>query len=468
MNTQNTSNFAPEALTEVQTKSMNNFMESTQKFQKAMMGGHLADKGTGIYNEWLQGQFNIMNAASSGAATATTNNTLYNQDYYKNWYTNQMSMMKNMVDSNQGFYNQFLNFGKSTQATQDSYGTMNSAWTGMYNNYMSTINNMYTNMNNMMPNSTTKDAFTTMFQTQNVYLKMQELMQPVITAMQSMKTGNCDMDAVKNMFDMNQYKTVTEKMFEGFYPTNNNFKPMFESYIKNIESYFTNNTTTQKDFTAQYHTMFQNWPSLMGADFNKMNGIMNTYTTNVFGKTMEPMLNMLTPSSEKSQIEATINIVDKMMSYYTKQAQMQYLLYTASQKSAEQSIASLTEKMKNTTGTEPVNFQEFFAEWVSSSEKIYTDLFASDEFSTAKSELLNVSLGIKKDLESQFETQFAALPIVNRTEMDELYSTVHTLKNKIKELESQLKHTSPLTHSTTTGSTTASTTEEVKATTKKK
>ena len=463
MNTQNTTTFAPEAVVEAQTKSINNFMESTQKFQKAMMGGHIKEKGTDIYNEWLQGQLNIMGLANTTTgATTNNNNSLYNQDYYKSWYGNQMNMMKQMVDSNQGMYNQFINFGKPMQTVQDSFGGMNGTWTNMYNNYMSTINNMSTNFTNMLPNSTTKDAFSTMFQTQNVYLKMQELMQPMMTAMQNMKAGTWDATAMTNMFDMNQYKQVTEKMFEGFFPTNNNFNPMFESYIKNIESYFANNTATQKDFSAHYQNMLKNWPSLMGTDFNKMNDVMNTYSTNVFGKAMEPMLNMITPSKEKEGVETMINVVDKMMSYYTKQAQMQYLLYTASQKSAEQTVSMMTEKMKtSTTATTPVNFQEFFTEWVASNEKIYTDLFASDEFSTTKSALLNVSLGIKKELETQFETQFASFPIVYRTEMDELYSTVNTLKNKIKELEAQLKHTTPLTHTTT------ATTEEAKAAKKK-
>jgi hypothetical protein len=464
MNTQNTNPFATEAIADAQTKTMNNFMESTQKFQKAMMGGHIKEKGADIYNDWLQGQFNIMGTTANTATAATMPNaSLYNQDYYKNWYATQMNMMKNMIDSNQGMYNQFINFGKPAHTIQDSFGGMNTTWTNMYNNYMTTINGMYTNMNNMMPNSTTKDAFTTMFQTQNVYLKMQELMQPMMTAMQGMKTGSFDVDTMKNLFDMNQYKQVTEKMFEGFFPSNNNFKPMFESYIKNIESYFANNTATQKDFTAQYQNMLNNWPNLVGADFSKINTMGHTYATNVFGKTMEPLLNMITPSKEKEQVEMMITIVDKMMSYYTKQAQMQYLLYTASQKSAEETVTMMTEKMKMTTGTEPVNFQEFFTQWVNSNEKIYTDLFASDEFSSTKSDLLNVSLGIKKELESQFESNFATFPVVYRTEMDELYATIHTLKNKVKEMEAQLNHTAPLTHTAATSAeTTAKTTAKKK------
>jgi hypothetical protein len=58
--------------------------------------------------------------------------------------------------------------------------------------------------------------------------------------------------------------------------------------------------------------------------------------------------------------------------------------------------------------------------------------------SSLKAEVTSLSLAIKKDLETQFESQMAVYPFVFKSDMNEIYQTIHDLKNKVKSLEAQL------------------------------
>ena len=154
-----------------------------------------------------------------------------------------------------------------------------------------------------------------------------------------------------------------------------------------------------------------------------------------------------------------------------KLAQIQYLLYTTGQKVAEEVATTITEKAK--TNDFSFSVQPFFNEWVKINEKHYSELFGTDTFSKLKAEILTLSLDVKKNIEKQFENRIEHLPLVVKSELNELYQTIHDLKKTIKNLEAKfnaIKTTetkttdSPVTAATSTTKTTAST---VKTTTKK-
>ena len=81
--------------------------------------------------------------------------------------------------------------------------------------------------------------------------------------------------------------------------------------------------------------------------------------------------------------------------------------------------------------------QELFSEWVKVNESLFTDLFSSEEFSKVKGETLNLSMEVKKHFEKQFENNFRHFPVVFRSDIDELYKTIHDLKKQVRELKSQ-------------------------------
>ena len=82
--------------------------------------------------------------------------------------------------------------------------------------------------------------------------------------------------------------------------------------------------------------------------------------------------------------------------------------------------------------------QELYNEWIKVNEQLFTELFASEEFSKIKGEALNLSMDVKKQFQSQFEKMFENFPLVFKTEVEELHKTIYDLKKQVKELQAKL------------------------------
>ncbi|MCX6186657.1 MAG: hypothetical protein NTU43_06620, partial [Bacteroidetes bacterium] len=78
-------------------------------------------------------------------------------------------------------------------------------------------------------------------------------------------------------------------------------------------------------------------------------------------------------------------------------------------------------------------------------------------YSKMMSEVSGMQLTLKKKIEASMEKSMEHLPLINRTEMDELYKTIYELKKRINMLESQLDV------ETTTEATEASSTSKTSA-----
>jgi hypothetical protein len=276
-----------------------------------------------------------------------------------------------------------------------------------------------------------KNVFEQMFQSQNVMLKMQEFYAPFQKAMQ---TGQFNMDTFKKMMDPAEYKKNMENMFAGMMPQNN-MKEFFDMYAAQMHNLFGNSQNLTKEMRENMENMMKSFPQLFNADMGKMMNVYNQMSDNMH-KTMAPFVKMMAPGKEKENMQASFETMDKMAIYQIKNAQLQYLMLTTGQKAVEKTMEMVTEKFQNQT--EITSFNKFFQEWVNLNEGSYVELFNSEEFSALKAEVTSLSLAIKKDLETQFESQMAVYPFVFKSDMNEVYQTMHELKNKVKSLEAQL------------------------------
>lgn len=426
-----------DAMVESSSKAVNNWVETAQKAQKAALSGTSLEKNSELYKEWLNNQMSIFrnitlnNDDQKEGTNPTENNNNNVEDFYKNWYNQQMNSFKQMTDFNQNLMNAFSNFGKPASEVNANFTNMNQAWTSIYENWMNTMNNTYNNLSNTMKGGLNKNVFEQMFQSQNVMLKMQEFYAPFQKAMQ---TGQFNMDTFKKMMDPAEYKKNMENMFSSMMPQNN-MKEFFEMYASQMHQMFGSSQNLTKEFKENMDNMMKSFPQLFNADMGKMMNMYNQMSDNL-QKTMAPFVKMMAPSKEKERIEASFETLDKIAIYHIKNAQLQYLMMTTGQKAVESTMEMVAEKFKNQT--EITSFNKFFQEWVNLNEGAFIELFNSDDFSALKAEVTSLSLAIKKDLETQFESQMAVYPFVFKSDMNEIYQTIHDLKNKVKSLEAQL------------------------------
>ena len=430
---------------DVQSKTINNWVETTQKFQKAFTGGSIAHEGQNIYKDWLDRQTGLLNGITSGTTvnnttTTTTDNTTnvfgYNkpEEFFKNWYTQQMDAIKKMTDFNQSIYNSFSNFGKTSNDYVNNFTTMNNSWTTIYNTWINTLNTSYETLMKTFPTTLNQDTFKNMFETNKMYLKLQEFYQPLLKAMQS---GTYTTDTFTTYYTPETYKNLTEQMF-GTYFNNLNMKDVFDSSIKNIHNFFTTNNNLSKEYYTQMQSISNEFPNLISGDFAKLSALY-TNVNNVFGKTFEPLLKLVTPGKEKETIEANIQLLDKISEYSVRQSELQYHFYTTTQKAFETTAKTTYEKFSTTTNaTETLAFNDFYNEWLKINETLYTDLFNSNEFSKIKGDVISIGMDIKKHFEKQFETMFNVYPVAFRSEVDELTKTIHDLRKQVKNLEVRL------------------------------
>ncbi len=416
---------------EAQTQAINNWMDSAKKVQSAFVSGSIATEGQSIYKEWMDKQTSLFNGLQADSKGSEAFNKP--EEFFKNWYTQQMDGVKKMTDFNQSIYSSVSNFGKSGSDYATNFSSMNNAWTNIYNSWTSALNTSFDTLVKTMPNSLNKDAFKNIFESNQTYLKLQEFWQPAFNAW---KGGDFSAEAYKNYFNAEAYKKVSEQLFGNNFNSANT-KEVFDASIKNIQDFFANNNHLGKEYYAQMQNIAKEFPQFIGGDFARLSSFYQNMN-NVFGKTFEPILKLVAPGKEKENVEANIALLDKISEYSVKQAELQYQLYTTSQKAVESAAKTAFEKFGALKPTEAQSFTEFYNEWVKINETLFAELFASDEFSKAKGDVLNIGMDVKKHFEKQFESAYSAYPIVFRSEVEELNKTIYDLKKQIKNLETRL------------------------------
>ena len=429
-----TNNPIIDSMLEAQANVLNNWMESTKKMQSSFSNGSVPHEGQNILKEWFDKQMSILNGMQQNSTSAFGNNGQNPQEFFKNWLNSQMGYTKQMTDFNQSIMNSFSNFGKPANEYMTNFMTSNNAWTNIYNSFMNTLNSSYDNMYSNVNGTFNKDIFKNFVQGNQVYTKMLEFFQPMLSAMQK---GQFNMDEFKNFFKAEHYGNLTKQMFGDFY-TGGNLKEFYDNSMKQAHDFFANQNNLSKEYYAQVQNMGKEFPHLFSGNFDKVKDAFSNYT-NVFSKTFEPLLKVSTPGKEKENIEAVIAFMDKMTDYSLKQSELQMALQNTMRKSVEDVAKKYADKFQNPESfTKVPDTQEVYNEWIKTNENLFTELFASEEFSKIKGETMNLSMDVKKHFEKQFESMFANLPVVLKSDVEELQKTVYDLKKQIKELQSKL------------------------------
>jgi len=424
-----------DSMIENQSKIINNWVDTTKKMQRAAADGNAMEKSANLYNEWLGNQMSIFKNITLNKENETTSqeSSQHNaDDFFKSWYNSQVTLVKQMTDFNQKMYAQMLNFGKPQEEVSAQFENMNKAWTNMYNNWTNTLHSTYENLSSSMKSGMNKDMFSSLYNNNQVFLKMYEAFQPMMKAFNS---NGFNADQLKDMMSAEFYKSMTEKMFESFFPKND-FASMFEMYQTNMKNMMGNSSNISKEMMENYSAMMKNMPEMFAnSDMSKM---MKTSTElmDLYQKPFSQMMKMMNPGKEKHMMEAMVATMDKVNEYQLKQSQLQYLLYTTAQKSMETSIQNNMNKVSE--NTEVGNFNIFFNEWVSTTEKAFTELFATDEFSQLKAEVTTLPMSIKKDFDTQMTTSLENTPFAFKSDMDEVYKNIYDLKKMVKHLQKML------------------------------
>jgi polyhydroxyalkanoate synthesis regulator phasin len=431
-NTSETTKSFFDTMANTQKQMFDSWTSAAEILKKSVINNDATGKSADHFKNWYDSQMAFFNNPGAefvkGAAAFNTNNPM---DFYTNWYNTQMKMVEE-------WYAKSKEAGKTAmeqvkpfmpEEVKKNYDTaMNT-----FSTWSETMKKSYEDMASNMKNGLAREAFSGMFSNNDTYMKMYSLFSPLMSAIQN-KSFTPDM--MKNLVSPEAYKEMMDKMF--------NFAPaqIKDMYEKNIALFSGNFKKAMESGKSMFDSAKENSGNMFantGNDFFTNLLSQHQSVSESLKNTMSPFLKLMTPGTERTQLENMAAISDKLALYSIKNAQMQYMTYTAGNKAVESLGEKIYKNMQD--GVQYKNFMEIYNEWLSINDKVYVELFSTDEYSKLQAELSTISLTLKKEVNGQLEKMFVNLPLVPRSEMDELYKTVYELKKKINTLEKQLDGT---------------------------
>lgn len=401
-----------ESFAEMQKKATETFTNAAETMQKAMMNGKV-DFNSDFFKKWYDSQMDWFNQAQG----ENKNNQALS--FFTNWMNSQMEMAKNWQDMSQ---NMFKGMPQMNHMTTDYNNMMN-----MFNAWKESMNTTYSEMMNNFNNGTAKESFGGLFNNAEMYMKMFELMMPM---MKSLNDNTYTPEMFKTMFNTEMYKNMMDKMF--------NMQPDF---MKNMNSQMRDGMNKMMDmnkgmFDAMKGNMHNQMANMMPADMmhNMFANYQNMY--NQMNNAFAPLTKLMPVNDQTKMMESMKEISNMLTSYNMKNSQLQYMMYTTGLKAMDELSETLYSKMRN--GDDMKSFMNVYQEWLNVHDKHMVALFETDEYSKLMAEVSALQLTMKKKIEKEMEKSMSHLPIINRTEMDELYKTVYELRKRINMLEKQL------------------------------
>jgi hypothetical protein len=405
-----------ESFAEMQKQATETFTNAAETMQKAMMNGNV-DFNSDIFKKWYDGQMAWFNQAQG----ENKNNQAF--EFFNNWMSNQMSMAKNWQEMSQGM---FKGMPQMNAMNTDYSNMMN-----VLNSWKDSMSNTYTQMMEQFNNGTAKNSFGGLFNNAEMYMNLFQLMMPMMKGLND-KTYTPEM--FKTMFNTELYKNMMDKMF--------NMQPDFmKTMMDNMTGGMKDSMGKMMDMNkGMFDTFKNNMTSQMGTMMpqDMMGNMLNNYNQmfNQMNSTFAPFTKLM-PQNEQT---ATMDMMKEMSNmatvYNMKNSQLQYMMYATGLKAMEEFSETLYSKMRN--GEDTKNFMEIYKEFLSVQDKHFISLFETDEYSKLMGEVSAMQLTLKKKIEKQMEKSLSKLPLINRTEMDELYKTIHELKKRINMLEKQI------------------------------
>lgn len=453
-----------EAWLETQKQLTENWTESNRKLQDSVKNGAAMQDGMNIYKEWLTKQAEITKAAAEQANTAFQKQLAENaeamkngkspvdvSEIYNNWINAQREQMTKAMGNFQSFSNPFAmnnpfasnpflannpflsknpfanNSFSQLQDFQNQWWNNTKSWMEQSQQFSQPWTSAFQNWDKGFSNDTVKDAWGNMNNVSAAYIKFYELWAPMFKNMQN-NTFNAEwmkksfnVDAFRELMDrsISQVSPIqTKELFQQF----QSWTEVVTNYNKHIFQQFAGNIPENMKTLTPF--------LLFGNDTNAANNAFSIYQRSV-----SPLLRLFYPGKETELNELMTGMMEKVSVYGQKLVELQQAIYTTGAKTWETFLFENAEELKK--GKDLSNIQEVFQNWVNKNEASMIELFKTDAFSKIQAELLDLSLDLKQRTEKIAETLLQPLPIMLRSEADELYTTIYELRKRISQLENQ-------------------------------
>lgn len=409
---ENTTKNMFETMAEMQKQAM----ETMTNAAKTMASGTNMNMDSENFKKWYDSQMSWFNQING-----EQNNMNNGMEFFTNYMNKQNEMVKQWMEASKNMLPNMNNAFDMKNMNAD--GMMN-----LFNTWKNTMNDSYVEMMKNFNNGETKNNFADMFNNSEMYMKTFQFFMPM---MKSLNDKTFTPEMFKNLFNTEAYKDMMDKMFNMNPDLMKNFmdNTMMASMKENMYKMMDNGKNNFDSMKANMSNMFSN--------NSMMDGMMNNYHQMYaqMQTSMAPLTKLFGSNPTMHNMELTKELMEMMSAYQTKNNQMQYMMYTTGMKAMDEMAENLYAKIRN--GEDVKEFADVYKNWLNTNDKHFVQLFETPEYSKLMSEVSALQLNLKGKIEKQMEKAMEKLPIVNRSEMDELYKTIQDLKKRINSLEKQ-------------------------------
>lgn len=463
-----------DSIIDTQKKVVENLVDSTKKIYGNNPGTEMMEKGTEMYNNWLEKQKDNLDQINNKAQNLKNQAEQQSEkakDFYSQWYNTQIDNSKKLWEANQQFFNQNnpaqnaqgfnffnnnpMNFWTDAMKNYNQFvNDMNNfnKWTNLFqgfnpmntfqqfqqnfnntpqffNSYFNAISSTVKEMQNAFSQMDKQDIFSQLASNAVNYGKFAEIWAPFWN---TIKDGSFNTEMFKSVFNPANVKDLTDKMFQ-LMP--DNFQTFFNQNNEFLKQFYNQSMSNGQNMWSNAKSQFEQLQSM----FNPFHSFSQQYNQwqQFIQQTAAPFNKMATPNAFTKSMHSWSDILDKVTLYSVKNSELQYMMYLQSQKVMETLAQNIQDKIAN--NIEITDFNQLYQEWLNISDKVYVELFESEEYSKLMAEVSSLQLKIKKSVDSQIEESLSQFPIATKSELDELYKIIYDLKKEVRQLEKMLE-----------------------------
>ncbi|MCC5945668.1 MAG: hypothetical protein JJT94_12095 [Bernardetiaceae bacterium] len=426
-----------ELWSDTQQKLVQNWVDTSKKFQTYVQEGKSLEHSLDSYKEWFDSQRSILNEAfEKGVAQAPTDAM---PEQVRTWLEKQREFTKNSIDMmNELMQKQMdapADFQKMSTNPQEAY----KFWADYFKKWYAQTMEMMGGMKEYLPSSGMSEMYENMVNSSKSYFNMYEMWE---NYNKMVKNGNFDANSYFKMFDMQKYSSMMNDMTKNIMPFK--FHDVSEQANTFIETYRnmlmgSANQMPYKEIWAKYLDMVPNMSNMMnmmpqGGSMPQMSEFQEQMVSRM-QKLYAPFYKMVPPSKEKEMGQMLVDMQTDLLKYQTKMYEMNMLIGQAAKEANEVLMKDLFEAAKN--GEQPKMYNEYFTQWLDTLESHMVELFKSDDFSKVQGEVLALQLDLKTAVNKGIENALSPYPIVLNSEVDQLTKQIHDLKAKVRNLEKE-------------------------------
>ena len=483
-----------DSMVNTQKQVLDTIVENTKKLTNGNdKVNETIDKGTEWYKNWLETQKNMFSKTEEKAAAATETvkeNASKMNEFYQNWFKTQMETAKQFWEKAQEGVKNMATANNTNTANpfaqwQNNLNNMNhmNQWNNWMNqmssmNPMANMSNMnpFANMSNMNPMANMTNMFSNDAMkkaTDNVtgmFNQYYTMMQNGMADWQKNLQGGNLQDTFKNMINSGagftkfaemwtpMFKSIQEKTFNmDVYKQFMNpelYKDMMDKYLgllpegareqmNSMNSMMTENMKKMQQQGMEGYNQMRSMMGQMGNGSEMFGNMLTGYNQfkSMMNEAAGPFVKLIPANEQTKTMNAWSDIANRIALYNIKNAELQYMIYAKGGSIMDALAENVSKKVQD--GVEVKSMLGLYQEWLNISDKVFVNLFESDEYSKLMAEVGSIQMRLRRDINLQMEKSFENLPLAKSSEIEELTKTIYDLKKQVRELQAKMNIETP-------------------------